>query len=291
MENYKYLDETGLKKLWEKIKTKDTESLSSAKSYTDTKISGVNTTITSVNSTITNQQTDIANLKTAVNSTIPSNYIKNSQKGVANGVATLDSDGKVPESQLPAYVDDVVEYDALKTFPATGEAGKIYVDLSTNKTYRWSGSTYVNIAASIALGETSSTAYAGDKGKANATAIAALQTAVAGKAAKNGDSGEAFNALKFIAGLLKLTESGISVTNSEESTSSSLTFTASGEAGTAKIIVRGGSSNGSLSFSITGDNASYSITLDENGFKFDNSSVLTEANIGAIDTTTIDALS
>jgi hypothetical protein len=75
-------------------------------------------------------------------------------------------DGKVPTSQLPSYVDDVLEYNAKSAFPTTGETGKIYVDTTTNKTYRWGGSAYVEISASLALGETSSTAYAGDKGKA-----------------------------------------------------------------------------------------------------------------------------
>lgn len=74
-------------------------------------------------------------------------------------------DGKIPTSQLPAYVDDVLEYAALSNFPATGEAGKIYVATGTNKTYRWSGSAYVEISASLALGETSATAYRGDRGK------------------------------------------------------------------------------------------------------------------------------
>lgn len=73
--------------------------------------------------------------------------------------------GKIPTSQLPAYVDDVLEYANLAAFPATGEAGKIYVALDTNLTYRWSGSAYVEISKSLALGETSSTAYRGDRGK------------------------------------------------------------------------------------------------------------------------------
>ena len=65
---------------------------------------------------------------------------------------------------MPSYVDDVIE-GTLSTFPATGETGKIYVDTTTNKTYRWSGSAFVEISASLALGETSSTAYRGDRGK------------------------------------------------------------------------------------------------------------------------------
>ena len=92
--------------------------------------------------------------------------VKRSEMGVANGVATLDADGKVPAAQLPSYVDDVLEFANKAAFPATGETDKIYVAKDTNLTYRWSGSTYVEISVSLALGETSSTAYAGDKGKA-----------------------------------------------------------------------------------------------------------------------------
>ena len=73
--------------------------------------------------------------------------VNTSLLGAANGVATLDSVGKVPTSQLPAYVDDVLEYANLASFPATGETGKIYVAIDTNKTYRWSGSTYIYITS------------------------------------------------------------------------------------------------------------------------------------------------
>ena len=86
--------------------------------------------------------------------------------GAANGVAELDGAGKVLSSQLPSYVDDVLEFASLSAFPATGEGGKIYVAIDTNLAYRWSGSAYVEISPSIALGETSSTAYRGDRGKA-----------------------------------------------------------------------------------------------------------------------------
>lgn len=89
-----------------------------------------------------------------------------SQKGAIDGVAELGHDGKVPSSQLPSYVDDVLEYAALASFPATGETGKIYVALDTNKIYRWSGSTYIEISSSLALGETSGSAYRGDRGAA-----------------------------------------------------------------------------------------------------------------------------
>lgn len=111
-----------------------------------------------------------------------SNFIPDSKRGNANGVASLDDNGKVPISQLqlPSYVDDVLEYSSKSGFPSTGETGKIYVDLNTNLTYRWGGSAYVEISPSIALGETSSTAYAGDKGKKNREDINALQSSVSG---------------------------------------------------------------------------------------------------------------
>lgn len=115
-------------------------------------------------------------------------------KGAANGVAGLDSTGKVPSSQLPSYVDDVIDvvsfvtsnptsgmtignvyYNSAtkKLFTATSatagvtsdpEAGKIYVSIGNNKTYRWSGSIMTEISASLALGTTSSTAFRGDYG-------------------------------------------------------------------------------------------------------------------------------
>lgn len=115
-------------------------------------------------------------------------------KGAANGVAGLDSTGKVPSSQLPSYVDDVIDVVSVvtsnptsgmtignvyynsatkKLFTATSatagvtsdpEAGKIYVSIANNKTYRWSGSIMTEISASLALGTTSSTAFRGDYG-------------------------------------------------------------------------------------------------------------------------------
>lgn len=88
-----------------------------------------------------------------------------SLKGTANGVAELDANGKVLTSQLPSFVDDVIEAENFAVLPTEGETGKIYVTLDNNKTYRWSGSAYVEISASLALGETDSTAYRGDRGK------------------------------------------------------------------------------------------------------------------------------
>ena len=101
--------------------------------------------------------------------------------------ATLDSSGHVPSSQLPSYVDDVIEgyysngnfySDSAKTKKITGEGGKIYTDLTTNKTYRWGGTAWVEISASLAIGETAGTAYDGAKGAKNASDISLLKTDV-----------------------------------------------------------------------------------------------------------------
>lgn len=95
--------------------------------------------------------------------------------------------GTVPASQLPSYVDDVIEASALASFPANGETGKIYVDLSTNKTYRWSGSAYIEIASSPgstdAVPEGSNNLYFTD-----ARAQNALTLSLAAKADTAGDS-------------------------------------------------------------------------------------------------------
>lgn len=115
-------------------------------------------------------ETDLASaLQTKIDGAIQS-----TEKGANNGVAELDANGKIPSSQLPSSVDEIIEgyyynskfyKESTHTTEITGEASKIYVDLSTEKTYRWSGTAYVEISASIALGETSSTAYRGDRGK------------------------------------------------------------------------------------------------------------------------------
>ena len=91
--------------------------------------------------------------------------VKRSEMGVANGVATLDENGLVPSSQLPSFVDDVLEFDLKDNFPTTGESGKIYIAKDSNRTYRWDENQYKELSVSLTLGETSTTAYAGDKGK------------------------------------------------------------------------------------------------------------------------------
>lgn len=99
-----------------------------------------------------------------------------STKGQPGGLAELDSTGKVPAAQLPSYVDDVLEFSTKAQFPQTGETGKIYVSKDTNLTYRWTGTQYLEISQSLALGETPSTAYSGDKGKANRDALNSMPT-------------------------------------------------------------------------------------------------------------------
>ena len=113
------------------------------------------------------------------------------KRGVANGIASLDGDGKVPASQLPSYVDDVLEgyyvdetHFAEKYIEATPvyytpEKGKIYVDISkdtkySGKTYRWSGTKYSVISETLALGEVTGTAYDGGKGKKTTNTVNSL---------------------------------------------------------------------------------------------------------------------
>lgn len=98
--------------------------------------------------TITPSWLSVTNKPTTADGYGLTDVVLTSSRGVANGVATLDGSGLIPLSQLPSYVDDVQEFASLAAFPVTGEAGKIYVALDTNKTYRWSGSAYVEISPS-----------------------------------------------------------------------------------------------------------------------------------------------
>lgn len=173
------------------------------KSKIDTSIDGTETAhdaVPSVGATVTyvkSQRTAIDGSINSVSGRVTTletwkNGIGN--KGAANGVAGLDSTGKVPSTQLPSYVDDVIDLinfvssnptsgmtignkyyntTSKKIFTATStsagvestpEAGKIYINIATNKTYRWSGSTMAEISASLALGTTSTTAFRGDYG-------------------------------------------------------------------------------------------------------------------------------
>lgn len=197
-----FLNETGLEHLWaiitnklgKKVDIVDGKGLSTNDYTNDEKsklagiAAGANKTIidASLDSTSANPvqnkviKGELDSLKTKVgNSSVQSqiNAAFTAKVGKANGVASLDSAGKVPSSQLPSYVDDVIEgyYSNSKFYAAkgsnetyseeiTGETGKIYVNLNNNKTYRWSGSAFVVISETLALGTTSSTAFRGDYG-------------------------------------------------------------------------------------------------------------------------------
>lgn len=133
----------------------DTSTLTQAKTYTNEREESIRTDYAEADKKILSDAKAYAD----------NNKVDKTDIGVAGGVAELDDNGLILSSQLPSYVDDVLEYDSLGSFPASGEAGKIYVAKDSNLTYRWSGSGYVEISPSLALGETSSTAYRGDRGK------------------------------------------------------------------------------------------------------------------------------
>lgn len=112
------------------------------------------------------------------------NVIHSDDLGVAGGVATLDENGNIPASQLPGFVDDVIDgtynADADQFIDMDGEiivpqSGKIYIDVDKRVTYRWSGTTYVEVGSSLALGETSSTAFAGNRGVALEQKVTAIE--------------------------------------------------------------------------------------------------------------------
>lgn len=194
MANSKYLDNEGLSIVWGKVKERDTSTLTAAQNDATSKVNAAKNElqgeITAVEGNVTTLQGYFTNgsAKKAIadknGNDITTTYIKNSEKGTANGVATLDATGKIPASQVPGSMDEIIEgyyyngnfyLNSAHQQEITGEESKIYVDLETNKTYRWGGTTYVEISASLALGETTGTAYEGSKGKANADAIAILQ--------------------------------------------------------------------------------------------------------------------
>lgn len=144
--------------------------------------------------------------------------VNTSAVGSASGVAELDENGHVPSSQLPSYVDDVIEgyynestdkfyADSSYTTEIAGEAGKIYITLDTNLSYRWSGTGFVVISPSLALGETSSTAYRGDRGataystsQTNATAITSINNTLGSTSISSVGDGTVTGAISSIDG-------------------------------------------------------------------------------------------
>jgi hypothetical protein len=115
---------------------------------------------------LADQNGNVINTTYLTQSSASATYIPLSQKGVANGVTPLGSNGKVPSIYLSGEQDDLAEFADLASFPAVGETDILYVALDTNKLYRWSGSAYVVISETLALGTTNTTAFAGDRGLA-----------------------------------------------------------------------------------------------------------------------------
>ena len=220
----KFLDQTGLTTLWNKIKS-----------------------VFATKSESNQVQTNLTNFMNT--------------KAKANGLCPLGSDTKVPSTYLPSYVDDVVEYGSITTFPVTGEDGKIYVAEDTNKTYRWSGSGYVEISPSLALGETSSTAYAGNKGKANADAIAEIKSQIGGASS----SGTIISRLKNVENN-KLDKQGSVYSIVEESNRFSISY-----GGTTKIQL---SDNG-FEFYVDG----HQLSLIKAGFAIDSKAIATISDL------------
>lgn len=139
-------------------------------------IDSINSSISTISKSVSSLETSVENIDSQITEAIQNQVTD--KIGTASGIASLDENGLVPSSQLPSYVDDVLEFANQGAFPKSGETGKIYVAQDTNLTYRWSGSQYIEISKSLALGETSSTAYAGDKGKANRDALNSAPTTV-----------------------------------------------------------------------------------------------------------------
>lgn len=162
----KYLDEKGLATLWAKIKSYISTTLGLSKTNYGGTAAKATADANGNNIANTYATKDALSSEESARKAADALLIPLTQKGVAGGVATLDNVGKVPAAQLPSFVDDILEYDSLSDFPEEGESGKIYVATDTNRQYRWSGTQYTEISKSLALGETSSTAYRGDRGKA-----------------------------------------------------------------------------------------------------------------------------
>lgn len=177
-----YLNKEGVQTLWSAVKNK------------------ISTAQQTVENEFTNgtKVAQTANNANNLGGVTPGGYVKqvkvgNTTYSSSNSLislpsyATLDPSGKVPSSQLPSYVDDVIEgyyssgkfyYDEDRTNEISSETGKIYTDLVSNKTYRWGGSAYAEISASLAIGTTAGTAYDGASGAKNASDITSLQNNV-----------------------------------------------------------------------------------------------------------------
>lgn len=192
----KFLNKDGLTKVWEKIKAEDAKTLNAAKNDATEK---VNTAKQTLQNTVNLVNNDVVTLKgyftngIAKKATsdkngndITTTYVPLNAVGKVGGVCPLDQDGVVPAAYLPSYVDDIIEgyykndkfyKESAATTQISPSSGIVYVDLSTNKTYRWGGSKYVEISASLAIGTTAGTAYDGAAGAKNRSDIEGIKAA------------------------------------------------------------------------------------------------------------------
>lgn len=167
------------------------------------------------------------------------------------GMSASKLAGTIPQANLPSYVDDVLEYNGKANFPEKGESGKIYVDISTNRTYRWGGSSYVEISSSLALGTTSGTAFRGDYGN-----IAYQHATAKGSAFASGLYKITTNAQGHVTAATAVTKSDITalgIPGSDTNTNTTYTLSKSG----STITLNG--SNGS-STSVTDANTTYTLS-------------------------------
>ena len=265
----KYLDDNGLAILWDKVKARD--------------------------NSIVNNSTVYGAIRDGAGNTISTYYIPVNQKGANNGVATLGNDGKIPSSQLPSYVDDVLEYNNLASFPATGEAGKIYVAKDTNKTYRWSGTQYTEISASIVIGTTSGTAFDGARGLAVENAVANLDRALTGaKTVKQAEKAEKDGSGNVITttyatkneALNKSSEGQLG--NTVNISNQNGDFLIEHEVVSDNVLAKFEMKDGGFIFSYTENNETTTLTFNGLGFRqnsndiIDSSMALTTAEINAI---------
>lgn len=167
------------------------------------------------------------------------------------GMSASKLTGTIPQANLPSYVDDVLEYNGKSNFPEEGESGKIYVDTATNRTYRWGGSSYVEISSSLALGTTSSTAFRGDYGN-----TAYQHAAAKGSAFASGLYKITTNAQGHVTAATAVTKNDITalgIPGSDTNTNTTYTLTKSG----STITLEG--SDGSSS-EVTDANTTYTLS-------------------------------
>ena len=143
--------------------------------YDGSAVKNINITASSVGaaaSSHTHTKSQITDFPTSMPASDVYSWAKQSSKPsytiseVSGNLPASRISGTIAAANLPSYVDDVLEYASMSKFPTTGESGKIYTALDTNKMYRWSGSAYIVISETIALGTTHSSAGYGDESRA-----------------------------------------------------------------------------------------------------------------------------